>query len=269
MKLTPLVAITSALTIASAQAQISGCFDLDVTNQSGPLGSSLADDSIFNVRGSLSNPTNPNMGPLVGTELNFNTEVGVFGGGSTTASYNNGMLGFTGSVNLTPDPAFLTMNIPGHPDCKIRDFSFNTCVTIDEGSNLYKAIRELEASKKTVYFGQTAGGVKEETKTGSTLEESGPKEEPTAATVKFSDAFKYNEKTKSFEYDSSRMKNAGGFFYKDERGNDVAIRNANDDVITIIKDFTVCIDCTTISPEPSSAMLLGLGSLGLILRRRR
>ncbi len=227
------------------------CFDLDVTKIS-PSGTNISNGGTITIGGNLSGGTYlPDVSGYSITSFvtNYNSS------GTTTASLSGGVLSFTGSVGLVTTSSQLKEANGLDKDCRTLDFSFNQCTVVDEKSDLFNKIRESEDSGNRIYYG-VVGDERQ--------------------SVLFSDAFKYNERTGTYEYDSTDALTTDGndgkvniaMYYLDARGNAVEFE-LEDQVTTVFKDFKVCVECTEVIPEPSSTALLGLGALSLLIRRKR
>jgi len=232
------------------------CFKLDV-NQATPLGTNIANGGTMTVEGNLSGGTYmPNITGYSITSFvtHFNSS------GNTVASLNNGVLSFTGSVGLVTTADQLKGAKGLDKNCRTLDFSFNQCTVVDEGSALFTEIKTAQDGGSKAFYGVVATSEKG----GITIDE--------RRSASFSDVFKYNSKTKEYEYATADFKVGEkeriSMYYVDARG--VATEfTATDETRTDFKDFTVCVECTEKVPEPSSTALLGLGALSLLIRRKR
>ncbi len=231
------------------------CFSFNVEDIDAPNGNPITSGENINLMGTLTGGTFLSNSPfqIQSTVAHFNNS------GTTSASLSNGEVSFTGSVGLITlseqiDAAARSIN----GDCKVLDFSFTQCTTVDERSGLFDEISVLEKGGSTVYYGEV----------GNTRE-----------SVSYTDAFVRDPLTGSFTYDSTRFveptdgatdgKDAVLAFYTvDERGIARELES-NTDTVTILKDFTVCVECTQQVPEPSSTLLMGLGAAAFIIRRKR
>jgi len=242
--------ITSNALVTPSQTTTNGvtttidCFKFEILDAN-PLGSDIPNGGAFTVKGNLTGGTYlPDISGYSITSFvtNFNAS------GNTTASLNSGVLTFTGSVGLVTTADQLSAAEGLGENCRTLDFSFNQCTVVDEGSALFEQIKEVEAKGYKSYFGVIGDGTR---------------------SVSFSDAFKYNEKTKTYEYDTDSFKlnekDRVSMYYFNERKQAVEFNTA-EQTKTIFKDFTVCVECV---PEPSSTSLLGLGALSLLIRRKR
>ncbi len=210
----------------------------------------MANGDELTMKGSLSGGTVlPNA-----SGFGISSLVSTFNPSGTTSSFNNGEITFTGSVGLITTAAQLieaseVVSSLYDLDCEVLDFSFTQCTIINEESDLFTEISSIGSDQ--VFFGFADD----------------PRE---AVTVK--EAFVFDEKTRTFSFDSSALTVADSkedrvlsFFILDERGNATDIKS-NADTITVFKDFTVCVECV---PEPSSTLLMGMGAAAFIIRRRR
>ncbi len=225
------------------------CFKFDIID-AGPVGTDISNGGAITVKGNLTGGTYlPDVSGYNITSFvsNFNST------GTTVATINNGVLSFTGSVALVTTGSQLGNADGLGENCRTLDFSFYQCTVVDESSELFQQIRNAEADGVKVYFG-AIGNERE--------------------SVAFSDAFKYNERTKTYEYDSTDAfitdgKESITMYYLDSRGNAVEFKSAEEGTTTVFKDFKVTVECVDCVPEPSSTALLGLGALTLLIRRKR
>ena len=262
--------ITPSQTISGGIKTTIDCFDFAITD-SGPLGTPIADDGEFTTKGNLTGGTylpDVNGYSLTSFVSNYNAS------GTTTASYSGGALTFTGSVGLITTADQLKLAEGLGEDCRTLDFSFNKCTAIDESSTFLAQAQKLEASGATVYYGVIGD---------------------TKSSVTFKEAFVYDEKTKAYVYDETPTRTAIskettytkvsleeaasaeivaeeqklGFYYLDATGVTREFSDAESGTVTILKDFTVCVECTEVVPEPSSTLLMGLGAVSFLIRRKR
>ncbi len=245
-----LAALTTAVNAQQADDPIRAdqpinCFQLDLDpSDTGPLGTNIPSGGDFSFSGNLSG--NPTMPDISGFSINAN----IFSNGGTTASLNSGVLTFTGNVAILIDSD--SVRLPEGKD--LVDFSYNVCTVIDRESTLFQQLQNSIDRDVEIFFGDARSGELVSVKDAFTQDEKG--------------GFVYNRTISSKDTalsDGSFGSSVDSFFIRDERGLLVEIDNSNE-VSTVLKDFTVCVDCV---PEPSSTALLGLGAMSLLIRRKR